>query len=1065
MRTQKMKGLVGLAVIAISGLVFWNNSCQDDSVYAPRAHKQEVKDEAKGAAAWLHAIRANQTTGEVDPRDVLAARASIEQKRRNYKTSALNLQWQEMGPMNIGGRTRTLFIDPDNPSTIFTGSVSGGLFRSTTAGSSWQLVNGDASNQAITGITKTVNGDYYVCTGEGLHYGAFGRGGGGMLGGGIFKSTDGGNTFSVLQATVPTANSRSAEYAAMSFIYADPSAPDRVYVATNRGMRRTDDGGQTWVNPVENSPGLSPSEWLNGITDFTVATDGSVWVKSSTQILYSPNGDDASFVSMAGSGLPQNNSRSRIAVAPSNPDYVYVVHIDGSDQLSSVYRTTDRGQTWTLMIQGSNSFNPFNDQGSYDLLMAVDPSDPERFLMGGVDLWSWSASEGWQARGSRFDSPNNPFYVHADNHDAVWHPTNPNIVYVVNDGGIFRSANNGFTWTPVNTNYNTLQLYSITASADGQFLGGSQDNGTIAVLPELNNGNYGVRTPGITYEVATDVFANLDGDGGYVAASKLVPKVLFKEMQYGIMGRSENGGESFESFYDFPRMDPQFISGSLSSSFAEFIAPFELWESAEDVNSADSVQWKAERAIKPLGFALLSDTASEGTIEVPQPAAEFITSSFRVVHGPQELTSDANGVLSGDGSGWFDPATGAFKARFNQYYSLEVNAYCDLTYDAGDEVIIQSSVFNKPFTYTVPMNMSTGDSVMVQDPIQGAFFMGLRGRTAFGGNNYGGVWMTREVFDFATPRVNWWHILDVGNGNSVTVMTVSDDGDILWVGTTSGQLYRISNLNQARSRESADVDNGNTDRVTSIDLVTSYSGRRITGISIDPNDNDRVLVTLGNYGNNTYLYYSSNATSVSPIFASKQGDLPKMPLYDGVFNFFNGSEVILGTEYGVWSTSNIDQAAPSWTAEDDGFANVPVFMVKQGYDKRSSWEGDTLYSGYIDLATHGRGFVRSTSLMQMNALGGADNGDLTQIESIEDVLKFWPNPSAGMVSVQVECTARATASVVVRDLNGRSVLEQSFDVQQGTNVLMLNTEIFAPGVYLIEAAAPGFKKNGRLIKN
>ena len=283
--------------------------------------------------------------------------------------------------------------------------------------------------------------------------------------------------------------------------------------------------------------------------------------------------------------------------------------------------------------------------------------------MGGVDLWSWSASEGWQARGSRFDSPNNPFYVHADNHDAVWHPTNPNIVYVVNDGGIFRSANNGFTWTPVNTNYNTLQLYSITASADGRFLGGSQDNGTIAVLPELNNGNYGIRTPGITYEIAAGVFQNRDGDGGYVAASKLVPKVLFKEMQYGVMGRSENGGESFESFYDFPRMDPQFISGSLTSSFAEFIAPFELWESAEDLNSADSVLWKAKTAVKSLGFAQLSDTASSGTIEVPQQSAEFIVPSFRVVHGPQELISDANGMLSGDGSGWFDPATGAFKAR------------------------------------------------------------------------------------------------------------------------------------------------------------------------------------------------------------------------------------------------------------------------------------------------------------------------------------------------------------------------------------------------------------------
>lgn len=171
-----MKTLSGLAAIAIGGLIFWNAGGKDEAVYTPRSQKLEVKDEAKGAAAWLHALRANQTTGEVDPQDVLAARSAIEQKRSSFKTSALNLQWQEMGPMNIGGRTRTLFIDPDNPSTIFTGSVSGGLFRSTTAGSSWQLVNGDASNQAITGITKTVNGDYYVCTGEGLHYGAFGRG-------------------------------------------------------------------------------------------------------------------------------------------------------------------------------------------------------------------------------------------------------------------------------------------------------------------------------------------------------------------------------------------------------------------------------------------------------------------------------------------------------------------------------------------------------------------------------------------------------------------------------------------------------------------------------------------------------------------------------------------------------------------------------------------------------------------------------------------------------------------------------------------------------------------------
>jgi hypothetical protein len=1064
-------GILSLGLLVTLGVYFtsaYQLEDQPEKIYTPRNELRA--DNAKDAAVWLLDLQKNPQTGKVDPQDVLKARLEVSQMQRSMKTSALGLQWEVKGPDNVGGRTRTLFIDPDNPSFMLAGSVSGGIYKSTTGGSSWQLVDGDAPNNAITYITKSVNGDYYVSTGEALHYGLFGYGAGGMLGQGIYKSTDGGNTFSLLPSTFPTPNSTTTEWAAISFVIADPIVADRIYASTNLGMRRSDDGGNTWVNPVAGSS-VDPSEINGGVTDFSVASDGSIWVKSSNQVLFSPDGSNGSFVQISGIGqdLPPDNNRGRIAVAPSDPNKVYVVYTTGGGSLEAVYRSEDRGATWTFMIAGSPSFDPLV-LGDYALLFNVDPNNPDRFLLGGIDLWSWSVTEGWRQIATRGpDSPTNPFYVHADNHDAIFHPTNPNIIYVVNDGGIFRSANNGFTWNPVNTFYTTLQLYSVIGDQNGRFLGGSQDNGTIAIIPGGDTAQYGLRTVGIDFQVSADGYRNMDGDGGYVEASSIVPKVLFKSMQHGIIGRSENEGETFESFYQFNRMDPQFISGTNTSNFSNFITPFELWESNQDVNSTDSVQWNIGRALRPLGFASLNDTVSRGTINLPQPSAEFIPEQFRVVHGPLTLVSDANGNLSGDGTGSFNPQTGEFVARFNRYFSLEVNASCGVRYDAGDEVYINSASFDVPFDFTVPRTLESGDSIMVQDIVQSAFFVGLRGRNGFGGNNYGGVWMTREVWNFNTPTLEWWQILDIGggangSGDAVRVLQPTEDGNTLWVGLNSGRLYRIGNLNQARSRETADVQNANPNRLTTIDLVGSWIGRSITAIALDPNDNDKLMVTLGNFGANTHIFYSTNAMSATPVFQSKQGNLPDMPVYSGMLNFFNGQEALVGTEYGVFSTSDITAVSPVWTPETNGFQNVPVFMIRQGYGRRNSYEGDTLYSGYIDLATHGRGFVRSTTLQQMNPIGVNEN-DLvsTDVENVQ-TLKLYPNPAETKVSIEVEANASGTIEIEVRDINGRIVRQESRDVRAGVHTIEVELNGLASGVYIARAEAPGFNRTARFIK-
>jgi hypothetical protein len=139
-------------------------------------------------------------------------------------------------------------------------------------------------------------------------------------------------------------------------------------------------------------------------------------------------------------------------------------------------------------------------------------------------------------------------------------------------------------------------------------------------------------------------------------------------------------------------------------------------------------------------------------------------------------------------------------------------------------------------------------------------------------------------------------------------------------------------------------------------------------------------------------------------------------------------------------------------------------MIRQGYGRRNSYEGDTLYSGYIDLATHGRGFVRSTTLQQMNPIGVNEN-DLvsTDVENVQ-TLKLYPNPAETKVSIEVEANASGTIEIEVRDINGRIVRQESRDVRAGVHTIEVELNGLASGVYIARAEAPGFNRTARFIK-
>jgi len=183
--------------------------------------------------SYLNRIRNNQVTGTIDPADVFKAREQIASNKMFKSSREFNLDWVSRGPNNLGGRTRALLIDNQDPSgnTVYTGSVTGGLFKSLDGVTTWHKINIENSNLRLTCLAQASNGNIYAGTGEGFtsdEYNVTSEWGyeSGFLGQGMFKSTDG-ETFSLLTATAPTDTT-------WGFINElTVGSSDRVFAATN----------------------------------------------------------------------------------------------------------------------------------------------------------------------------------------------------------------------------------------------------------------------------------------------------------------------------------------------------------------------------------------------------------------------------------------------------------------------------------------------------------------------------------------------------------------------------------------------------------------------------------------------------------------------------------------------------------------------------------------------------------------------------------------------------------------------------------------------------------------
>ena len=144
-----------------------------------------------------------------------------------------------------------------------------------------------------------------------------------------------------------------------------------------------------------------------------------------------------------------------------------------------IFKSVDSGLNWSLVYQGNSSF--FNGQSFYDMYIAVNPTNENVVLAGGIDTWKTSdGGNSWSNMTNGYAGGN----THVDHHCVAFDPINPVNVYLGNDGGIYRSSDMGSSWMPENNNLQVTQFYSLAIdnSVQNRNYGGSQDNGTLGNL-------------------------------------------------------------------------------------------------------------------------------------------------------------------------------------------------------------------------------------------------------------------------------------------------------------------------------------------------------------------------------------------------------------------------------------------------------------------------------------------------------------------------------------------------------------------------------------------------------
>jgi photosystem II stability/assembly factor-like uncharacterized protein len=383
-----------------------------------------------------------------------------------------NYKWRNIGPQR-GGRSLGASGSPGRPNEYYFGATGGGLWKTTDGGQEWAAVtDGKISSSSIgaVAVAETNPDVVYIGGGETQLRGSI------TQGDGVYKTMDGGKTWRHLGLK---------ETQAISRIRVHPTNPDIVYVAAlghpygdneERGVFRSTDGGNTWKKILYVSPKAGAADLIIDRTNPKIiyASTWQVYRKTwkmwgggpDCKLWKSENGGDTWVDLTSNPGMPAAPiGKIGITVSPADNKRLWAI-VEAND--GGVYRSDDAGATWKKM----NDERKLRQRAFYYSRIYADPFDRETVYCLNVDFFK--STDG----GAKFENINT---MHGDHHDLWIDPNNSQRMILSDDGGGVVSVNGGNSWTQ--QDYCTTQLYHVTTTNHVPYhvAGAQQDNSTVAV--------------------------------------------------------------------------------------------------------------------------------------------------------------------------------------------------------------------------------------------------------------------------------------------------------------------------------------------------------------------------------------------------------------------------------------------------------------------------------------------------------------------------------------------------------------------------------------------------------
>ena len=425
-----------------------------------------------------------------------------------------------VGPAVTSGRIVGFAVHPKDRSTYFVAVASGGVWKTTNAGTTWAPVfDGEGSYSIGCVVIDPKNPNVvWVGTGENNSQRSVG------YGDGVYKSVDGGKTWQ-------NVGLKNSEH--IGKIVIDPRDSDTVYVAAqgplwkeggDRGLYKTTDGGKTWnkVLTVDEHTGVTDIVQDPLAPDTLIAASWQrrrhVWTiinGGPGSGLHRSTDGGKTWKKITG-GIPGGElGRIGLAMAPTDPDVIYAT-VEGPEEAGGIFRSPDRGVTWEKR-------NAFDSQAQYYSHLVVDPTNKDRLYV--MNVLIQVSNDGGKTL-----SPLGEKWKHVDNHEIWIDPADPKYYLVGCDGGIYESFDRGANWAH-KSNLPVTQFYDVACDESGPFYhvyGGTQDNFTLGG-PARTRSQNGIHNG--------DWFVVQGGDGFHCKVDPTDPNTVYGVLQYGVICR------------------------------------------------------------------------------------------------------------------------------------------------------------------------------------------------------------------------------------------------------------------------------------------------------------------------------------------------------------------------------------------------------------------------------------------------------------------------------------------------------------------------------------------------